>query len=227
MPSNYNLHSQRSAAISEPTIPGSLAESPLTDVETYNTPKPSPTERSFSSVGDSILRPVHSYSDVVQTRSDSLQLQTGKGSASDDSTIVSSEEGSDTIHSTPVNKKPECITTSDESDNDDTPWKQVKRKRGKPRRNSKLKDFPRPNQSRDETLDEAERQLTNDERQCILNRKNAETRAQSHTRSISLGEGPSKGKGVDPRNWGDAGVSESEMDFDAQYQALKEWAAAR
>ncbi|KAG2052168.1 hypothetical protein BDR06DRAFT_866722, partial [Suillus hirtellus] len=82
------------------------------------------------------------------------------------------------------------------------------------------------NQLRDETLDEAERQLTNDERHRILKRKTAETRAQSHTRSLSLGEGPLKGKGVDPRNWGDAGISESEMDFDAQYQALKEWADA-
>jgi hypothetical protein len=33
---------------------------------------------------------------------------------------------------------------------------------------------------------------------------------------VSRGEGPSCGKGVDPRNWGVAGIPKEELNFDAQ-----------
>jgi hypothetical protein len=54
-----------------------------------------------------------------------------------------------------------------------------------------------------------------------------ERQAQTQERARSRDEGMSKGKGIDPHNWGDIDVSESKMDYDAQYKALKEWAEAK
>ncbi|KAG1788018.1 uncharacterized protein HD556DRAFT_1245814, partial [Suillus plorans] len=40
-------------------------------------------------------------------------------------------------------------------------------------------------------------------------------------------EGPSKGKGIDPQNWGSADLEESEVDPEAQREALATWARSR
>ena len=46
---------------------------------------------------------------------------------------------------------------------------------------------------------------------------------------MSRDEGPSKrkGKGADPRNWGNAGLSDSNIDFDVQREALETWNLTR
>lgn len=43
----------------------------------------------------------------------------------------------------------------------------------------------------------------------------------------SRGEGPSHGKGVDPRNWGGSGIPEEELDPKAQREVLDEWQVRR
>ncbi|KAG2109008.1 uncharacterized protein F5147DRAFT_551386, partial [Suillus discolor] len=75
---------------------------------------------------------------------------------------------------------------------------------------------------------EAENHLTNEEKQCILERKRVEESAQpdEHT-SSSHEEGPSKGKGADPRNWGNLDLDEAEGDVKAQCEALETWARTR
>jgi hypothetical protein len=42
---------------------------------------------------------------------------------------------------------------------------------------------------------------------------------------VSRGEGPSHGKGVDPCNWGVAGIPDEELDLDAQRNMLQDWEA--
>ncbi|KAG2123516.1 hypothetical protein BD769DRAFT_1337304, partial [Suillus cothurnatus] len=75
---------------------------------------------------------------------------------------------------------------------------------------------------------EAESLLTKEEKQRILERKHAEENAQSEEQTLSSqGEGPSKGKGVNPRNWGDLDLGETEIDVDAQREALLNWARTR
>ncbi|KAG2134340.1 hypothetical protein BD769DRAFT_1665391 [Suillus cothurnatus] len=70
MSSHYNLRSQRSILSSqEPTIPGSLAESPLTESTTHQTAIVSPAESRKAEADESVLRPGHSYSNMVQMRS--------------------------------------------------------------------------------------------------------------------------------------------------------------
>jgi hypothetical protein len=116
MSTHYNLRLQCSAVTSiEPTIPGALAESPLTELSVYQTPVPSPTKEPFPQGSESVLRPVHSYSNVVRTRTDSSQTREETGSVNATGVITSSEEGEDTITSAPVNvMKPELATSSDE-----------------------------------------------------------------------------------------------------------------
>lgn len=48
-------------------------------------------------------------------------------------------------------------------------------------------------------------------------------------RPVSRGEGPSnlKGKSVDPRNWGAAGIDPSELDIESQRRAFNTWASAQ
>ncbi|KAG1871351.1 hypothetical protein DFJ58DRAFT_722775 [Suillus subalutaceus] len=129
----------------EPTIPGTLVESPLTEPETYKTPVRSPTEKSFSCEDDSVLRPVRSYSDMVRTRTDTPQPGAEKGSADAISTVVGSDEGTDTITSAPINAmKPAFMTSSDESDENDTPWKRVKRHHKKPQKVTGLSETKTP-----------------------------------------------------------------------------------
>ncbi|KAG2136995.1 hypothetical protein DEU56DRAFT_912766 [Suillus clintonianus] len=227
MSAHYNLRSQHSAVVSvEPTIPGSLAESPLTEEQTHHSPIPPPTERSVSRV-ESILRPVRSYSDVVRTRSVSPQPGTGGRSASVNSAMVSHRDK--TLAVKPTDRPSENpFLTSSESENESArgnePWTTVDRrprmKADKSRKNTQLIE-PDP-------VIEAEKQLTEEERSRILNRRRAEEKARSQELPPSTrGEGPSKGKGVDPRNWGDLDIEESELDMDVQYEALHTWAQTR
>lgn len=68
--------------------------------------------------------------------------------------------------------------------------------------------------------------MDEEQKQRILNRKPAEERARSLEQVQPLGEGPSKGKGTDPRNWGGADIDSSELDIEAQRAALRAWREA-
>ncbi|KAG1790266.1 uncharacterized protein HD556DRAFT_1242511, partial [Suillus plorans] len=199
MSSHYNLRSQRSATLNaEQTIPGTLVESPLTEVSTNDaTPTPSPTERSFSRLGDSVLRPARSYSDVVQTRSDTPQPEAGVRSASVDSAITGRRQSTGVVEN-----------WNDEPVNNPFP---------------KTKGQIEPDLVR-----EAEKYLTQEEKQRISDRRRLEERARvSDQTSSSPDEGPSKGKGADPRNWGNANLDGSEVDLEAQREALATWTRSK
>ncbi|KAF8222800.1 hypothetical protein L208DRAFT_1521237 [Tricholoma matsutake] len=81
----------------------------------------------------------------------------------------------------------------------------------------KVKFLAKAKQSHnDSVLDEAEKSLTPDQRERIQKR-NAAVRTHEGTAS-SCGEGTSemKGKGPDPRNWGNAGIDPNKLDTDKQ-----------
>ncbi|KAG1758653.1 hypothetical protein EDD22DRAFT_748131, partial [Suillus occidentalis] len=82
--------------------------------------------------------------------------------------------------------------------------------------------------ARVDLVKEAETRLTPDERQRILERKRAEDTAQAEEHTLtSQEEGPSKGKEVDPRNWGGANLEDGELDVEAQKEALSNWERTR
>jgi hypothetical protein len=72
------------------------------------------------------------------------------------------------------------------------------------------------NQQKVEAIREAETRLTRQEKQTILKRRAAEERARSLEQTPSLGEGPSKGKTVDPRNWRGVEIDSTELNVKAQ-----------
>jgi ribosomal protein L19E len=78
-----------------------------------------------------------------------------------------------------------------------------------------------------EVVREAEKGLTREQQQQILKRKDIEIRAHQDETESSRGEGPSKGKMPDPRNWGGVDLSDPELDPEAQRKALKAWNEAK
>ncbi|OAX33225.1 hypothetical protein K503DRAFT_786651 [Rhizopogon vinicolor AM-OR11-026] len=226
MSSHYNLRSQRDAHTSADPTSDTQSESSISSVITDGTPT-NPTSEPKNSVVGSDLRPVRSYSDVVRSRLNTPQPRVEKGSAS-----VDDANGSPLNEATPVddtqNKLSEnpFITTSESCGESDASWTTVERRRQKARKASKnksdLKGLHKTNLVR-----EAEKQLIHEDRQHVLNRKDAERRARSLEQTSSLSEGRSKGKGIDPRNWGGIDFDSLDVDIHAQAEVLKAWATAR
>jgi hypothetical protein len=151
----------------------------------------------------SVLRPIHSYSDVVYVSSPGSNRTVARERMLNPEPIISmavhednnnelADGGCKPIRSD-VAERPE-LTSSDE-DNDNCPWIEVShrgRERAKtPERLLKepLKTPGSPN----------------------LNAK----------RETNLGEGTSKGKGVGPRNWGNAMLDEEDLDLEEQRAVLE------
>ncbi|KAG1721047.1 uncharacterized protein EDB91DRAFT_1279688 [Suillus paluster] len=113
------------------------------------------------------------------------------------------------------------FVSSSESDESevDAPWMTVERNHRKSKRAAKkvLENLQPP---KADLVREAEKLLTTEEKQRILERRNTEMNADSRE------EGPSnpKGKEVDPRNWGNANLDESKINLEAQREALSNWA---
>jgi len=79
----------------------------------------------------------------------------------------------------------------------------------------------------DTVVNEAEKQLTSVQKEQLLHQyKKVQIKTAPCNRSKSQGEGPSntKGKGVDPHNWGGAQLSDTELDINAQHAALESFA---
>jgi len=72
----------------------------------------------------------------------------------------------------------------------------------------------------------AEESLTADQRN-LISRHYANVQSTPVARNNEPEAGPSKGKGIDPRNWGAAGISPKELTFKVQSHALQAWAAER
>ncbi|KAG2339815.1 hypothetical protein BDR05DRAFT_950798 [Suillus weaverae] len=188
---------------------------------------PSSAESHNSHANESVLKPGRSYSDVVQTRSKTTQPGAGTHSASTSSATASPLDRVPLgdITNNIINENPFVSTdeSSNESNDENEPWTAVKSRRRKTE-NPKPKSKGRSAVKKD-LVREAKKLLTNKEKQHILNWKPAEERAQSlEPYPASLGEGPSKGKNVDPRNWGNTDLDESEIDIEAQREAIETWA---
>lgn len=77
-----------------------------------------------------------------------------------------------------------------------------------------------------DVVKEAESWLLNEEWQCILERKRVkgDTWVEEQTLT-SWEEGPSKGKEVDPCNWGRVDLKDADLDIEAKKEALSNWSA--
>src|SRR6267154_3222600 len=233
MSSHYNLRSQRSALTA--SIENDLntrSESSLTSVPT-NYITSTVEESRDPHVDGPVLRPVRSYSDVVRTRADTPQPGAELVSAS-----ALSTEDTPVSYKTSVTPRSESaikvlespfMSSSDEDHESevDAPWKTVERHH----RRAKKANRKEPGKEQPQRVDlvrKAEKGLTEQERQRILDRKQIEENARSGEQTPStLDEGPSKGKNIDPRNWGGADIDEAEMNVEAQREALLNWARTR
>jgi hypothetical protein len=114
--------------------------------------------------------------------------------------------------------------SSSETSDEDSPWTVTDHRCHKKRGTDRRRSVENPT-ARKDLVKEAEKQLTEEEKQRIHNRKCAEEQAQTLAPSpSSLDEGPSKGKSVDPQNWGNAGLDELDLDLEGQREALHTWA---
>ncbi|KIK33280.1 hypothetical protein CY34DRAFT_66447, partial [Suillus luteus UH-Slu-Lm8-n1] len=74
---------------------------------------------------------------------------------------------------------------------------------------------------------EAERRMTDDERDRV-NRRQSTVDSRAETESLAPQcAGPSKGKAPDPREWGAVGISDDELDAEAQRAEFNAWNAAK
>lgn len=118
----------------------------------------------------------------------------------------------------------------DEED-DNRPWTLVESKRARRHRASKISNnsSERPDLTSEQqtAVQAAEQGLTALERERIDRRyENLQVNPESESEPSGI-EGPSKGKGVDPKNWGALDLDPSELDLDAQKGALETWNVVR
>ncbi|PPR02115.1 hypothetical protein CVT26_008845, partial [Gymnopilus dilepis] len=190
------------------------------------------------------------YSDVAASRPSSPLL--GKGSVHSNRVATGLEIFTkDTPPHVPINRKNNNSLFSDsESDRDDGPglktplWTVVQRKRkGNDKRS--LSDNDREElatklfENRTQKLSDeqvaavakAAESLTKQEKEKISRRNEKVKKATHHHRDSSVssrgeGQSQSKGKGVDPRNWGSLQLDDAEADIELQAAALKSYKEA-
>ncbi|KAG1787100.1 uncharacterized protein HD556DRAFT_1504036 [Suillus plorans] len=232
----YNLHSRTRARASSVSTPASEKNAPVRDAygnfivdllslvhEASKGPGTAaktqePVESPLTSVGGSpgtkteslsTLRPTCSYSEVVRASSPGSDRTVAQEITLRPKPIFSPADGDNDnrltesegkhVHSD-VAKEPE-LTSSDEDD-DDRPWIQV---------SCKGRDWAKtPERPSKEPLRTSAR--------CESDVSSQNTPAM---RGTNLGEGTSKGKGVDPRNWGDAMLDEEDLDLEEQRATLE------
>lgn len=122
-------------------------------------------------------------------------------------------------------------SSPDEETNNNEPWTLVESKRARRHRHSDTEttEFLRGNRLTSEqeiAVKNAEQNLTAEERERI-DRRYEKVHFDSDGDESSRGEGPSKGKGVDPSNWGALEFESSKLDVDAQREAMKAWNMVR
>ncbi|KAG1719376.1 uncharacterized protein EDB91DRAFT_1340942 [Suillus paluster] len=193
---------------SRAALPDSV-ESPLTST--------GQSERTGSE-SPSALRPMHSYNDVVCASSPVSDPRVKQENTLALDTITGVEL--DTNADTPVERSIDHVTfetASDKSehtgseDNDDHPWTTVQHNKG-----SRAKTPDILTGAQKSTVQAAERQ----ER---LSQRDSTTAPSEMSPS---GGGPSKGKGIDPGNWG-AITNEGEIDIEEQCTALESYRVAK
>ena len=130
----------------------------------------------------------------------------------DDRSVHSSDESSSEGH-----ESSEEIETPDKIE--DVPWTTIQRKRAR-----SLDSFENRRQLTKEqakAIKEATEKMTAGQKQQFQ-RRQERVRPRRDSSVSSRGEGPSKpkGKGIDPREWGNVNISRDSLDIDAQAAAL-------
>ncbi|KAF9245453.1 hypothetical protein BU15DRAFT_59030 [Melanogaster broomeanus] len=190
----------------------------------------------------SVRTTTRSYSDVVRARSPSAPSETEEVSFD---LLKSGQNVESEISSTPpvsvYSESNKEITSpglgeesskalsgksnaSDETstvvDGDDRPWIEVRRKTSRGKLTS----------AQAKAVDAAAKTLTPEEKLRIEKRAAAmkipPLRIRSNSDSVRLGS-KTKGKGIDPEEWGNIHLESEEIDIDAQRAALKSWNEAR
>ncbi|KAF8238109.1 hypothetical protein L208DRAFT_1388058 [Tricholoma matsutake] len=115
----------------------------------------------------------------------------------------------------------------DEETNNNEPWTLVESKCAQRCHHSDTgtTQFSRGNSLTSEqeiAVKNAEQNLTTEERERIDHRYE-KVHFDSDGDESSRGEGPSKGKGVDPNNWGALKFESAKLDVNAQREAMKTW----
>ncbi|KIN94592.1 hypothetical protein M404DRAFT_34883 [Pisolithus tinctorius Marx 270] len=130
----------------------------------------------------------------------------------------------DSLDNAEVNvPSPQIMSKAEAELDDQRPWTTVVHKKSCEKRNT---ETLRPEQER--AVREAEKCLTMEEKDWIRRRSlsvQKETRSDGSSDSETYPKGQ-KGKGLDPRNWGGLGLSDSELDPDVQCAAYASWNAA-
>ena len=197
-------------------------------------------------IGSDSEGPRRSYSDVVASRPPSPTMRTFTQRMVDEipmppSCNPSLDEGVGNIDgerssvAVPVPaEKP--IMDSEESIDGEDPWTTIERRRmrsSRPRINKKFNKFIDIDNTRKLTAEaesavhQAEQALTFAQKEQI-SRRHKKIGHAHRERSESRGEGTSnpKGKGIDPREWGNIPLSDSEADVEAQQAALDSYKLA-
>jgi len=185
--------------------------------------------------------PRRSYSDVAASRPPSPTARTHTQRTEDEIPIppgrnpgLSRWVGEINVESaktaTPVQPESPIVDTS-ESDEDERPWTTVMRSTRSSRTNKKLNNSIEGTRNLtaeiQTAVQQAEQALTSAQKEHISRRHN-KVREPYRERSESRGEGVSnpKGKQVDPREWGNVHISDSEADVNAQQAALESYKMA-
>ncbi|KAG1791608.1 uncharacterized protein HD556DRAFT_1437292 [Suillus plorans] len=194
------------------------AESPLTSVEG------SPVTEAES---PSALRPIRSYSDVVRVSSPASDQRVEQESVvnlsginianANESTLA--EGTTDHVTFRTANEDSESLEES--NDGDDRPWITVDRKGRRDKKDlaDQIKESGELTVEQLKVVNAARKSLTETERRR-LGRREANVGQRESTRPTTDTE--SKGKGVDPRNWG-ALAHEDEIDVEEQRVALESY----
>ncbi|KAG1831525.1 hypothetical protein EV424DRAFT_1342894 [Suillus variegatus] len=243
----YNLRSRPHARASSLSTPASekipkvsdtFGEVVLNPVFSQTTPAEGPTLTVAENRRPSVPGPVCFYSDVVHASSPGIDIKVEQESN------VALDAVSPVTLDDPVNNMTErtaeyatfrtanesIMNSSESSDGDDRPWIQVGRRsrRGKSNPKSEIQGREKLTVEQLQAVNAARKSLTEDEslrlsrREASVNRNNARLM----TEHGNLGEGTSKGKGIDPRNWG-ALSDEEEINLDDQRAALESFRKAK
>ncbi|KAJ8590843.1 hypothetical protein M405DRAFT_861041 [Rhizopogon salebrosus TDB-379] len=206
-----------------PDLPGALPVTPTGLDSSLSEPE---------SVVTPAVRAVRSYSDVVRASSPwnrplvAKEIKLEQVSGGETVSVHKDTAQENNINDyLPSGNDPD--SESSESDGDDRPWITVQRKSSRERlekggTNSAKATEPTLTSEQLRSVRKAEYLLSAGERDRIEKR-----RTFISSRAESRGEGPSKGKNPDPREWGAANLTEEELDADAQRAALESWNAAK
>ncbi|KAJ8481441.1 hypothetical protein ONZ45_g15313 [Pleurotus djamor] len=180
---------------------GLTGESPLTSAPPTD-PRDAPVSDSEATPHPSADRRARSMSDVADRR------------------VPSSEENPFRT------KRVTIVENNNDSSSDDLPDTPSKGDKNQNKNKLPLKTAPALNPEQSVTVEKAANSLSQHQRDLIAKRQQAlQEGSRAHETPVSLGEGPSqgKGKGVDPRNWGNLDFSDDDLDPEAQANAMRLW----